>query len=95
MALERLFFTKNQKTAMRVAEVRGALIAEAAKRGLTVHEYTPSEVKSAVTSFGRASKQDVAMMLRALLKIEKNIKYDDEWDALAVAVTHLARTKNA
>jgi len=95
VALERLFFTKNQKTAMRVAEVRGALIAEAAKRGLTVHEYTPSEVKSAVTSFGRASKQDVAMMLRALLKIEKNIGYDDEWDAIAVAVTHLARTKNA
>lgn len=93
MALEKLFFTKNQKTAMRVAEVRGALIAESARRKVPVFEYTPNEVKSAVTSFGRAGKQDVAAMLRVLLKVEKNIKYDDEWDAIAVAVTHLARSK--
>lgn len=93
VAIEKLFFTKNQKTAMHVAEVRGALIAEAARRKILVFEYTPNEVKSAVTSFGRAGKQNVAIMLRALLKIEKDIKYDDEWDAIAVAVTHLARER--
>src|SRR3990167_6060196 len=101
MALEKLFFTKNQKTAMRVAEVRGAIISEATKHSLPVHEYTPNEIKSAVASSGNASKQQVAAMLKLLLKIEKEVKYDDEWDAIAVAMTHLAvdrattpRTKN-
>jgi crossover junction endodeoxyribonuclease RuvC len=94
MALEKLYFQKNQKTAMHVAEVRGALLRVAAEYALPVAEYTPSEVKSAVAGFGNADKDAVAKMLHALMKIEKSIKHDDEYDAIAVGVTHLARARD-
>jgi len=93
LALEKLYITKNQKTAMRVAEVRGALIGAAARVGVPVFEYTPGEVKSAAAGSGRADKRAVIKMLHALVKIEKEIKYDDEYDAIAIAVTHLARVR--
>ncbi len=90
MALEKLFFTNNQKTAMHVAEVRGALLQIAGHRDLPVFEYGPGQIKSAATGSGRADKQQVAKMLHALLKIEKKIQYDDEYDAIAIGVAHLA-----
>lgn len=93
LALEKLYFSANQKTAMRVAEVRGALISTASNAGLTVFEYTPGEVKSAAAGWGGADKKQVAQMLHTLMKIEKSIKYDDEYDAIAIAVTHLARLR--
>ena len=93
LALEKLFITKNQKTAMRVAEVRGALINAAAQAGIPVFEYTPGEVKSAATGFGGADKRAVAKMLHALVTIRKDIRHDDEYDAIAIAVTHLARSR--
>lgn len=93
VALEKLYFSNNQKTAMRVAEVRGALIQAASSYGVDVAEYTPGEVKSAAAGWGGADKQAVATMLRALIKIEKTIKHDDEYDAIAIAITHLARTR--
>lgn len=95
LVLEKLYITKNQKTAMRVAEVRGALINLAAQAGIAVFEYTPSEVKSAAAGFGGADKQAVIKMLHALMKIEKEIAHDDEYDAIAVAITHLARHRAA
>lgn len=93
LALEKLFITKNQKTAMQVAEVRGALIAAAASRGIPVFEYTPGQVKSAAAGWGGADKQQVAKLLTALLKITKPITHDDEFDAIAVGVTHLAHSR--
>ncbi|PIR84170.1 crossover junction endodeoxyribonuclease RuvC [Candidatus Kaiserbacteria bacterium CG10_big_fil_rev_8_21_14_0_10_51_14] len=93
VALEKLYFAKNQKTAMRVAEVRGALISAASNAGLKVFEYSPGEVKSAAAGFGGADKKAVARMLHALVRIEKEIRHDDEYDAIAIAVTHLARTR--
>lgn len=93
VAMEKLYFQTNQKTAMRVAEVRGALIGAASNAGIKVFEYTPGEVKSAAAGFGGADKKAVARMLHALVKIEKKIEYDDEYDAIAIAVTHLARTR--
>jgi crossover junction endodeoxyribonuclease RuvC len=93
VALEKLYFEKNQKTAMRVAEVRGALISTASSAGLKVFEYTPGEVKAAAAGSGSADKQQVAKMLHALVKIEKEIGHDDEYDAIAIAVTHLARAR--
>ena len=93
VALEKLYFQSNQKTAMHVAEVRGALIGAASNAGLKVFEYTPGEVKSAAAGSGSADKQQVAKMLHALVKIEKEIKHDDEYDAIAIAVTHLARAR--
>lgn len=90
MALEKLYVTKNQKTAMQVAEVRGALLQVAAVAGLLVSEYTPGQVKQATTGWGGADKTAVAQMIHALVKIDKLIKYDDEYDAIAIGITHLA-----
>lgn len=95
VAIEKLYFTKNQKTAMQVAEVRGALIECAARRGLPVAEYTPGEVKMAAAGFGGADKRAVVKMLHALVQIEKEIAHDDEYDAIAIAITHLARARGA
>ena len=90
LALERLFVTKNQKTAMQVSEVRGALMYCAQSRGIPIFEYTPGQVKSAVTGSGSADKRAVATLLHALLQIDKKVAHDDEYDAIAVGVTHCA-----
>lgn len=93
LAMERLYFNVNQKTAMQVAEVRGALLAVAAQHSLPVAEYTPGQVKSAAAGWGGADKEQVARMLRTLLGIRHAIKHDDEYDAIAVGVTHLAHAR--
>lgn len=93
IAMEKLFFQKNQKTAMQVAEVRGALMNVAAMNNTPLFEYTPGEVKVAAAGFGSADKKAVIKMLHALLHIEKVIRHDDEYDAIAVGVTHLARVR--
>jgi len=93
VALEKLYVTKNQKTAMRVSEVRGALISAAQQAGVPVFEYTPGEVKSAAAGFGSADKIAMAKMLHALVTIREGIRHDDEYDAIAIAVTHLARVR--
>lgn len=90
LALERLFFNSNQKTAFQVAEVRGAIIHVATRAKLPVFEYTPGQIKSATTGNGRADKKSMATMIHALVKIEKEITHDDEYDAIAVGITHLA-----
>ena len=89
-AIEKLFFNTNQKTATSVSEVRGALIYLALKKGLEVYEYTPLQIKVAITGYGRADKKQVLFMLEKLVKIEKKIKYDDEFDAIACALTFFA-----
>lgn len=95
MALEKLYVTRNQKTAMHVAEVRGALLHVAAVAGLSVAEYTPGQVKQAAAGWGGADKRAVARMIHALLKIEKPIEHDDEYDAIAVGITHVAHARHA
>jgi crossover junction endodeoxyribonuclease RuvC len=92
VSIEKLYFTTNQKTAMQVAEVRGALIALAAQHGLKVSEYTPMQVKAAL-GYGKADKKQIAKMLHLLVKIDKPIRHDDEYDAIAVGVTHLAHSR--
>lgn len=93
LAIENLYFQNNQKTAMRVAEVRGALMYIAAAAGLSVHEYTPPQVKTAVAGWGRADKKQLMSIVPKLLKIEKKIVSDDEFDAIALAITHLAHSR--
>jgi len=90
MALETLFFGKNEKTASRVAEVRGMLIYKATVLGLPVHQYTPLQVKVAVTGYGKADKAQVAVMVRSILKMEHEKMLDDELDAIAIGLTHFA-----
>lgn len=94
VAIEKLYFSKNQKTAMQVAEVRGALIECAARHGVPVFEYTPGQVKSAAAGWGGADKAQVKKMLHTLIKIEKKVEHDDEYDAIAIGVTHLARVRH-
>lgn len=91
MALESLFIAKNQKTAMRVAEVRGIIIFQGLSNGLSIHEYTPLQIKMAVTGDGTSDKSRMIKMIHLLVKIDKKIKLDDEYDAIAVALTHFAR----
>ena len=90
VAIEKLFFTKNQKTGMQVAETRGMILHICQEAGLDVREYTPQQIKVAVTGSGRASKTDVADMLPKLVKMEKKKRRDDEYDAIAIALTNIA-----
>ncbi len=90
VALENVFFNTNQKTAMDVAAVRGVIIFVGKQKGLEVFEYTPPQIKAAVGGSGKASKKDVEAMLHHLIDIHKEIRLDDEYDAIAVALTHSA-----
>lgn len=92
LAIETLFFTTNQKTAMRVAEVRGAIIYIASSNNLSVSEYTPLQIKIAVTGYGRADKKQVISMVSRIAPIKK-VTLDDEYDAIAIGITHLASHK--
>lgn len=90
LSIENLFITKNQKTAMRVAEARGIILYEAQKRGLSIHEYTPMEIKVAVTGDGGSDKRMIAKMLSLLIKMPARKTIDDECDAIAAALAHAA-----
>ncbi|MCC6290656.1 crossover junction endodeoxyribonuclease RuvC [Candidatus Nomurabacteria bacterium] len=90
LALETLFFAKNKKTAMLVAETRGLILYLAAKHHLRVYEISPASVKLTTTGYGRADKAQIIAMLPKLLKIDKTIKHDDEFDAIAIALTALS-----
>ncbi|MDO9533944.1 MAG: crossover junction endodeoxyribonuclease RuvC [Bacillota bacterium] len=89
MAVEKLFFCKNIRTALQVGEARGAILTAAAESTLPVFEYTPLQVKQAVASYGRADKKQVQEMVRLLLKLQEIPKPDDTADALAIALCHM------
>lgn len=94
LAIETLFFKNNQKTAMHVAETRGVVAYEASKKGLSVFEFTPLQIKIAVTGYGRSDKDQVTFMVPKLIKINKKIEHDDEFDAIAVGLTYFSTVKN-
>ena len=91
VAVERLFFNRNAKTAMAVAEARGVALLCAARAGLEVSEYTPQEVKLSVTGSGAADKKQVQRMIALLLRLERPIAQDNVADAVAIALTHAQR----
>jgi len=93
IALERLYFNTNQKTVMQVAEVRGVMLYLAGLRGCRMLEYTPQEVKVAVTGYGKSDKKHVTLMVKRLLPGVKNDALDDEYDAIAIALTALASAR--
>ena len=88
MAIEKLFFNTNQKTAIDVAQARGALVLAAQKNKVPIFEYTPLQVKQSVVGYGRAEKKQVQEMTRVMLNLEKIPKPDDAADALAMAICH-------
>lgn len=93
-AIETLFLAVNQKTVMPVAEARGAVLVEAARAGLTVYEYTPLQIKIAVTGYGKSDKRQVTEMVKKLIALPAQKRLDDEYDAIAVGLTCLSQVKN-
>lgn len=94
LALETLFFSNNQKTALHVAEARGVILIAGVECGLSIYEYSPQEVKIAVTGSGNADKKAVGFMVGKLMRLEKKKRLDDEIDALAVGIAHYANLKS-
>lgn len=90
LAIETLFFSVNKKTALGVAESRGAILAAAGLAGLPIIECSPQQVKVAVAGHGGSSKSDVAKMVPRLLLLPKKRRLDDEIDAIAIGITALA-----
>jgi len=87
-AIEKLYFFKNQKTVIPVAEARGVLLSVLAEYQVPIFEYTPMEVKQVLTGYGRASKKEVEQMVKINLKTETLPKLDDTVDAIAIAICH-------
>lgn len=88
-AMEELFFAKNARTAMTVGQARGVAMLALANGGLPISEYTPKQVKQAVTGYGSANKDQVGEMVRILLQIPTIPRPDDAADAAAIAICHL------
>lgn len=88
IAMEELFFNKNVKTALMVAQARGTALTCAAKNTQELYEYTPLQVKQAVVGYGRADKHQVQTMVQRLLGLSEIPKPDDAADALAIAICH-------
>ena len=88
MAIEELFFNTNVTTAITVGQARGVALLAAYRAGVEVAEYTPLQVKQAITSYGRADKRQVQEMVRALLNLREIPRPDDAADGLAIAICH-------
>lgn len=88
IAMEELFFAKNVKTAIAVAHARGVLVLTCNKACGRIFEYTPLQVKQALTGYGRADKPQIQKMVQTMLKLKKKPTPDDAADALAIALTH-------
>lgn len=91
-AVERLLFSNNQKTVMEVSRASGVILMTLAEAGCVCTEYSPPEVKLAVTGEGGADKKQVQYMVRQLLNLDTAPKWDDAADALAIALCHLQRS---
>lgn len=88
MSIEKLYFTTNATTGIAVAEARGVILLAAKQHNVKIYEYTPLQVKTAVTGYGKAKKPQVMEMTRRLLHLKEVPKPDDTADALAIAITH-------
>lgn len=94
-AVEELFFNRNVRTALTVGHARGVILLAGAEKGLSVHEYTPLQVKQAVVGYGRAEKAQIQYMVKTLLCLPEIPRPDDVADALAVAICHTHFYKSA
>jgi crossover junction endodeoxyribonuclease RuvC len=93
MSVEKLFFARNVTTAMTVAQARGVVLLCGMQSGLDIFEYTPMQIKQAVTGYGRAEKKQIQEMVRVILQLKEVPKPDDCADALAAAITHSMNVK--
>ncbi len=90
LVTEKLYFSGNQKTAMLVAEARGVILYAGSSLGLDIFEYSPADVKIAVTGYGKSEKHQVIDMVKKLIIVPKDKNSDDEFDAIAIGLTHFA-----
>lgn len=88
ISVEELFFNQNVKTAINVAQARGVILIIGCKNNIPTFEYTPLQVKQAVTGYGRADKMQVQKMVQAILKVKEIPKLDDITDSMAIAICH-------
>ncbi len=88
MAVEKLFFAQNVTTAITVAQARGVVLLTGMQAGLKIAEYTPLQIKQALTGYGRADKKQIQEMVRVILNLKEVPKPDDCADAIACAITH-------
>lgn len=88
ISIEELFFNSNAKTAVNVCQARGVILLAATKAGIPIYEYTPLQIKQAVTGYGRAEKHQIISMVTTLLELKAPPKPDDTADALAAAICH-------
>ncbi|MDO8565538.1 MAG: crossover junction endodeoxyribonuclease RuvC [bacterium] len=98
LAIETLFFNQNTTNALKVSEARGVILYEASGAGLEVYEYSPQAIKIAVTGYGKADKKQMEGMVWKLIKLptpngKRKKRLDDELDAIALGITHLATQK--
>ncbi len=87
LAIETLLFSKNTKTALLVAESRGVILLKGAYHNLDIREYNPNQIKLAVTGYGKSDKKQIINMVQKILKMGNEKKLDDEYDAIAIALT--------
>jgi crossover junction endodeoxyribonuclease RuvC len=90
LVTEKLYFSNNQKTALLVAEARGVILYTGSSLGLDIFEYTPADIKIAITGYGKSEKHQMIDMTRKLIKVESTTNSDDEFDAIAIGLTHFA-----
>lgn len=90
LCIESLFMGVNQKTGIHVAHARGVIIVTARKYGLEIHEYTPLQIKVAVTGYGKSDKKAILFMVPKIIPFDKKITSDDEIDAVAIGLTGIA-----
>lgn len=95
LATEKLFFSGNQKTAMLVAEARGVILFTGSSLGLDIFEYSPSDIKIAITGYGKAQKNQMIDMVKKLINVDKKTNSDDEFDAIAIGLTHFAINRSS
>ncbi len=88
VSIEKLYFNTNTTTAIEVAEARGVILLAAKQNNIPVYEYTPLQVKQAITGYGKAEKRQVIEMVKSFLDLDKAPKPDDTADALALAICH-------
>ncbi|MEZ4861894.1 MAG: crossover junction endodeoxyribonuclease RuvC [Caldilineaceae bacterium] len=95
MAIEKLFFGRNVTTAISVGQARGTILLAAAECGLAVAEYTPAEVKQAITGYGNADKRQIQEMVQRVLSLANPPQPDDAADGVAIAICHLQNLRYA
>lgn len=87
IAVETLLWSKNKKTALQVAEARGVILLESARNKVILREFNPNQIKLAVTGYGKSDKKQVIFMVEKLVKLKPQKRHDDEYDAIAIALT--------